>query len=1692
MIFSNIIIKKFLNTYLKIKLAKMDDIFKNVGSSTRRDISKKKIKVKKYYKYLDKTIYIIVGLSVLLLGILIFLWDFYIPSKKNLAIKVNFLDNRDPSSVTPPSTTNQDLSQKSVGSNNYQSSQDPSGLTSPNNGAGNYDRAQLKQFCSMTDTSSAINFPGQFKYQQCDTGLICTPNILKEGPICLADLDQLCNNLSDCVPGTDACISGRCALIDVDNKINTICDDDTDCILNDFEDQINNHICYKLPGQIKGFCKFSLFPFDGGCRNNSECPTIANHQIKCIQNNNYSDTLMTGTIICDNGGDCLNGKGLSLQFDDKFNMEYLQGANGVFMVNILPQNYSIKDIYTESQQYTISNEGSCFLTNTVLLDRLTFNNYDPQGLSPVYISFGDLQRPESLIDNTGGPYGICLDLLPVGSPSDFKLANVTIPSINNIPTTSIDNKVVKSSRVNTGKLGDFCLNTASNNSILGCGTTPYLKQNYQMECGYNYYYEEILMDNLYYGLSSPSFGLEYLGSCMLKNTLKNRPCDNANNGCIEPYICLPILDPESNQTTNYCVTSMRSQICEDNNCPAGYKCNSSGSLPFCLSNSLNIALTDGDCYSNSKTTGKLFDIYVYNINDDKYYGLNLAQTIVENLQDSDNLYNINMKLSTDYQTVDSYLEMGITDRTRLPKSILVYGTSNINDNNSTQVIIFNLNGNKYDTDNPYLVKIVPYVGSTIEDIIFAPDNNLAVIQKKTIDGLREIALKVGFIDPYGSGSGTTGASIFLEQPTDWFNFNMLRKDQEYDFYMQSNDTINYNVKFKGIFRITESSISTYQSPAYIDAQEISSKEYFSYDPTDPLQSGYNIFVVCNTNKLAFNNSAYNNTVTSSSVTDIGLSIGLSAQRILLPPGFNTDANISTLGENFFYTPKIYRNSGTGFSPIYESGYTSLETGDRIILDQKMWLLNVNNFSTGFATQVSGENEWGILDIEKDTYLYVTKVQDNYYIKDGNPLVKKDLNNFIINLTTDTLSSEGSVPIFDGTPVYNQNIGVIPTSNNIKDPDQNQGVSFTLYKNMVNYDVTFISTDTTYTGSTFGLSNPSKILEYLRDGNLAADTNYMDNGINNSITYNFEPETDVKFSFNTNDSINYMMIHSAVKGTSTFYNYVQKVQYELSRGSFVTGSADPLGTNTFTVSATDNTDYDYFYKNNSTFNNLTYYNHVKFKYDKQVIAPSPKSLYFDSTRGTTNLINNVQENLFDGDDETFSIFTTFKNDQFIEETGYLPQEVLGINSQNVYSNKAPPIASYSRYDEFEYAKEGDDISINYKNSPLFNTNDGVDILTTIGLSYSTDINCVFDDVLGTNPNTITLRDPDAISVFLNNPSSEIIIQKQGMSLESFYVKNVDPGVSTVLTGADFASKKVNSGGAGNFTNGVGNLYQANQWPPFFAGVGINSPLGYDVTYGSNTTLQNMMQQKFTEITRSIVSIKEYNVYVDEKGDVNEFLVIELNAKIDVNDEYTKMIFNHNGGKGWKLWPYNFAPLSYYNDLNIIAYSRGGDCFVNTAPDFEDEYITIMDGSVLWTGCKGSENVLPEFFNKSSYNKLVFNNGTSLTVYNAFDQYFFKKDIDINGPIQTDIDNNTFFNTSPVSGRRLTAVSNITDFNQPTNFTETSVNVNHISDVVLTPYYTNSGEFVPPIVTTPSGYNNNNLMGASPANIGAVTALNQLGI
>jgi len=159
---------------------------------------------------------------------------------------------------------------------------------------------------------------------------------------------------------------------------------------------------------------------------------------------------------------------------------------------------------------------------------------------------------------------------------------------------------------------------------LGCGKTTYFGQIYQMECGYNYEYEEIVLDNLYYSLKPEPFQIELLGSCMIKNTPLNDICNNSTKGCIEPLICLPVSDPISKNLQNFCVVPLRSQVCEANVCPLGYTC---GTGNFCFSQSDSLAYLNSDCSSGVASNSRKFDLFVYNPNNDEYFRLNLDKDL---------------------------------------------------------------------------------------------------------------------------------------------------------------------------------------------------------------------------------------------------------------------------------------------------------------------------------------------------------------------------------------------------------------------------------------------------------------------------------------------------------------------------------------------------------------------------------------------------------------------------------------------------------------------------------------------------------------------------------------------------------------------------------------------------------------------------------------------------------------------------------------------------------------------------------------------------------------------------------------------------------------------------------------------------------------------------------------------------------
>jgi len=1455
------------------------------------------IKINKYNKYLDNIVITIIIATVILITVLLYLWLYHVPNKKTTALKINYQDDRDPSTFTPPSDTDDYLSQQTIKLNN-------------NPTIGNYQKAQLRQFCSQTNNDNVINIPSEFKYQECDDGLKCTSGILEQGPICLVDIGNNCNDLDDCVPSADVCLQGRCVVIDENKKINISCQSDFDCQYDIFEDKINNHICFKFPGQTVGSCKVNLFPFDGGCQLDNECPVIENHSIKCVQSNTYKDTLFSGEIICDTVDGCTEGNGMSVKLDVDFDLKFLTNQSSDFMIKIIPN--AITD---ENDQYyfTIPQGGVSNTTKILNLIRSEFKSYihfnDKQGVS---ISFGDFPNVLNFFGknkNDGGPYGICLDLLPIGSPSNLTIGNITIPGISPISTASIDNKIMPSNRKGRkGKLLEICFNDSTDED-LSCGETFYLNQNWSLECGYNYQYQQSYLENLFYGLSPRSFNLDNLGSCMIKRMPEYQICDNANKGCVDPLICSPLLDPITNQINNYCIVPLDSQKCQNNVCPEGYKC---GSDNYCFSEKNNLTILDSDCIKGNASGSNNFELFVYNQENDQYFSLNLNSEIKNYLSENTIIENVVLKLGTCYATVNNFSQVGLEKKTILPKDILIYGPDNNTDTKKTGVLISLNSAGQYQTNKNF--SILPSADSSIYDINLVEDK-LAVIQKRTITGLRELAYKVEKID--------NGFLFLTSTSADWVDFNMFANGETYEYYLYSTSG-TYNNKGTAVAGVAN---SFYEKDIF---------ELLNYSGPEYYGTGEDIFIIINSNKLAFNNNLYYNTYAGQYTPFTNpFPNPAGGKKILLPTGFYSadkpdNPNIIGVGEDFFMLPKVYRNQSDKLSPDYQRNYTPLENGDRLKFNDKFTLWNIKVFSELSTTDYFEE-----ITVEKDTYLYIEKVQNNVYYDFD--VGWKNLANVICNLHTDFLASEGSVPYFDNKPIYNMNLG--QNSNGL-----NLGVSFSVFDDMVNYNINFISFEDLKSDIT--ITDNSTFIKVNNSGDF-----YMGNGINNGITYNFENDTKMDFKFYSEGVSNYIMVTSAVKGSSDFHNYVQKIQYDL----------DIKASDTFNV--TGENYYDYFYQNKIGDN----YNNIKFKYHNQIIAPKANSFYFDSSINV-NTINNVEENLFDNNENEISIFTTFNNDKFIEETGYVQEAIFNSATQNIYSNKSPPVASYSRLNDFVYETSNDDINFKFKNYNKYVNY--IEIDQGISLDYNTQTNC-----LGEGENFITLRDAEIIKIFLSNPSSEIVLQKQGDSLESYYLNQ---GVSNVLVGADHASKQVKNHTTKN------NIYQKNQWYDQ-----AESPLNYGIKY-EQTNLENTFKNKNIEINRSVVSIENYNVYVDNSGKVNEFMVIRLNAPVDNNDPYIKNCFN-NSSK-WKIYPYNIVPLTYYIDLDAFCYSYDNALVVDYPKDaVTGNLMNVLDGSALWSGTKSSEIDLNAInFSNTSYNKLLFNEGDNFYIYNLHDEYFYKFD------------------------------------------------------------------------------------------------------
>lgn len=1546
------------------------------------DNSKKvKINISRYNKYLDNTVIILTFLTIILVAIAIYTWAYYVPNVKNISLDLQYTDLRDPSKIEIPSTTGDSLNDEDVSNSNLQTSKALSNVRKPNDPISNFQPAGLRQFCSLTDTSNSLNIPGGFAYPQCAPGLVCTANILTEGPICLADIGSTCNNLNDCVPEADICVNEICTVQSIENKINTPCQSNADCQLNLFEDQINNHLCYKLPGETTGFCKVNIFPFDGGCKSDNDCPQpIATRNnnvskvIRCVNEDNFSQVLMPGKIICSTGDNCQDGIGLSVQLDQDLNLNYLVDSSQNFMLTVILEGNNVTDV---GEQIPFVVEGVCNTENKIVLAPLEFfSGYSAIATTGASVYFGDYPGYTNLIQNK--KYGICLELLPLGSPADYKIANVNIPPTDLVENTVIEDIFFKANRNAPGALQELCLNNAEAGSVLSCGETTYLNRKWQMSCGYNYDIEEIILDNIYYGLSPGAFNLKNLGNCMIKTRFKGQLCDNATRGCVDPLVCLPISLPGETAINNYCVEPFRSQVCENNICPKGYTC---GSDNFCKSDNDNLAYLASDCLSGSMNN---IYLYFYNLDTNRYQRLNLN---LEEFLGDESLSNLVVKLGKEYVTVNEYADLGITSKTRLPQRILIYN------NISFRVYILEfISGRGYINANNF--NLNPSSNSSIHSIELVEDN-IAVIQKRTTPEFREIAFKV--LSIISSGDNYYIIINNIDEYSNWYPFNILRNNEPYSAYLYSSSDSSFNTKGNGTIKLAQEINGVYRD--YLEVQIPDWPGIKTYP------SGEDLFIVFNTNKFAFNNAVYMSSVNfGESVRNGLIGGGVGVPLIQIPRNFNNSiTNLEALGENFFILPKIYRNNNAVLTPDFVfNNYTPLENGDGLNFDEDFEFFNIKRF------QEADNN--AVQTISQGATLYPEKIQSYYYFQ-GSDTKPTNLPLTILNLHSDYLSSEGAVPTFPtarGKQSFtNQNF-----FKNSKDTLNTDGtgisspVNFTVYKDMVNYNINFIEVNNIFLEfpniPTIDLEDSPTFIGVSRNDGTSL---IITNGLNNSFTYNFESETDVSFDFYSENSKNYILVKSTVQGTSNYHNYVQKIEYNLVIDDNVFNASD---------------EYDYFYRNGRGEN-------FSFKYLNNVIAPKPKNFYFDSNVNV-NSIDTVTENLYDSDTNTFSLFSTFNNDTFIQETGAVEDDTLDINNTNIYSNKAPPLASYSRLNDFEVIKEGSELNVKYNGLNFLNSQEFnfLEIEKGISRTFSTTDDCLnTSDNLGIN--FITLRTPELIDLFLSNPSSEIVLQKDGDTLEEFYVTT---GVSSITRGAIYASDNF------KLKDGTTNpeREQDNNW------FGNKNLLDFTPTYNNN--LENIFKNNNIQINRSVVEISEYDVFIDTNNKVSEYMVIKLNASIDVNDNYVDNIFK-NSSK-WKIWHNNFVPLSYHNSYNFVAYSNSNNIEVIEPQDDDQNLITIMDGSPLWSGTKGSDFQFADGYNKSSFNKLLFYQESSdnFDVLNAHDGYFYKTE-------------DIFSNFESSGAFDLTTVSQGDNFNAISEYIENMIFYGFAGTTVISPPGNQSG-------------------------------------
>lgn len=347
----------------------------------------------------------------------------------------------------------------------------------------------------------------------------------------------------------------------------------------------------------------------------------------------------------------------------------------------------------------------------------------------------------------------------------------------------------------------------------------------------------------------------------------------------------------------------------------------------------------------------------------------------------------------------------------------------------------------------------------------------------------------------------------------------------------------------------------------------------------------------------------------------------------------------------------------------------------------------------------------------------------------------------------------------------------------------------------------------------------------------------------------------------------------------------------------------------------------------------------------------------------------------------------QTDSFVSnfEESFFDNQANTIQFMTTYKNNQrdtdTQIASFSRFNQKEFVQSSGNIGTSYANYNIFESEQYQPYIieSNISLDESSSGNRITN-----NGMNIVFTDQEVIQTIVSFPSSEIALTNNGSTLESYFING--SGTSTVL-------------------------YALQQEFP-----GVQLPNINDI----NTT---QYSSKHTEILRTI-SVVDYDDDTDE-------LTVKLNAPIDINNAYIQDIFN-NGVKP-RLWLHNFAPITYLTgEENLIHGINNSGTMNLQINSYDGEYnnFTIMDSSVIFGGTKTNDydfDFNTNNLNRTSYNKLVYYDGSEYNSYLVRDNYF----ITIQNGFNTIVDTvkNTTYNST------LSSRLNETIFNSAlNNYTE----------------------------------------------------------